>query len=501
MKQNIIQRAFIGKMLALFIGLSPAGRAVAQNPPGISILGNDLEWQPSETMTKTFLVYTNYWWQLDTTCLGGHFIVSPVSGAYGCTIEVTPVSANTDEESIFETLYFDAYGDIGASINLTHLGTNPSNNQGGNNNGGNNGGNSGGSNVTLEWSSHDLSQKPATITVATGGIWDADTTYLSSPFTLSSGTGASGDVVYISPKAINHGTEDVTDTFFFEARSGDSGMALNLIQHGVVYSVETSPSEIVWDADSLESRTVTVTAIGDWTAAVNGAGFSVTGGSGLDNGSFIVHPVGLYYGRGNRTATLSVTCHGITRTINLVQRRSDQSLGIAGNWMLKRSQYAIGTNAFNEDIVFYNGLGYAEQTVLVGASPQQSKNIVTPIVYDAMMRADARTYLPYVSTGTTATEVAPATAIANQASWYGERYNGEGQYANAVQEYEASPLERVTAARKPGQTYAVNDKKVAYGYDTNTASEVLKLSVNSSGGLEVDGWYAGKNGPVSRRRE
>ena len=139
MKQNIIQRAFIGKMLALFIGLSPAGRAVAQNPPGISILGNDLEWQPSETMTKTFLVYTNYWWQLDTTCLGGHFIVSPVSGAYGCTIEVTPVSANTDEESIFETLYFDAYGDIGASINLTHLGTNPSNNQGGNNNGGNNG--------------------------------------------------------------------------------------------------------------------------------------------------------------------------------------------------------------------------------------------------------------------------------------------------------------------------------------------------------------------------
>ena len=158
--------------------------------------------------------------------------------------------------------------------------------------------------------------------------------------------------------------------------------------------------------------------------------------------------------------------------------------------MLKRSQYAIGGNAYNEDIVFYNGLGYAEQTVMVGASPQQSKNIVTPIVYDAMMRADARTYLPYVSTGTTATEVAPATALANQAAWYGDRYNGEGQYANAVQVYEASPLGRVISSHKPGLAYASGEKRTEFGYDTNTVGEVLKLSVNSSGGLEVDGWYA-----------
>ena len=470
-------------------------RSIAQ---GVSVSESSLEWESASTTTKSFMVYSSSPWQMDTASVSSHFNISPMLGSGNTQVNVTPNTQNTGTEDILHLISIEGVNGGGAMVYLTHhCATSPGgggsgvNNQGGNNHGGN--GNNGGVSLwpaTLEWSSHDLSAKLATITLANGGIWDADTSYMSSPFSLSAGTGVSGDGLYISPKSINHSTEDVTDSFYFEARSGSGGALLNLIQHGVVYSLETSPSEIIWDVDSLSDRTVTVTAFGDWSVSVSGQGFTVTGGSGLDDGSFTVHPTGLYYGRGDRTATLTVTCHGISRTVNLVQKRSDQKFGIAGNWTLKRSQYGTGSSAYNDDIIFYNGLGYAEQTVLVGASPYQSKNIVTPVVYDAMMRGDARSYLPYVSSGTTAVEVTPSTAITDQASWYNTRYAGEGQYASAVKVYESSPLNRVLHERKAGQAHASAGRMVRLGYDTNAQNEVLRLSVNGSGSLVANGYYA-----------
>ena len=174
---------------------------------------------------------------------------------------------------------------------------------------------------------------------------------------------------------------------------------------------------------------------------------------------------------------------------------AQELISLPGNWTLTRTYTnAAGTSSF-EDITFYDGLGYAEQVVQVGASPSGGKNIVTPVWYDAMRRDDARSYLPYVSTNSSRTEESTSSVLTNQSTWYNNNgWSGQGDYAFAEQEYEASPLNRILKVRKPGSTYAKavsGSKAIQMTYATNTASEVRKLSVNSSGQLILSGGYYG----------
>ena len=61
--------------------------------------------------------------------------------------------------------------------------------------------------------------------------------------------------------------------------------------------------------------------------------------------------------------------------------------------------YSTGEgDAFYTDITYYNGLGLPEQEVRTGAA-STGRNLVRPIVYDCMMRPDARSYLPFASEG------------------------------------------------------------------------------------------------------
>lgn len=68
------------------------------------------------------------------------------------------------------------------------------------------------------------------------------------------------------------------------------------------------------------------------------------------------------------------------------------------NHIVSQTYTAAGGASFNTDVTYYNGLGYPLQTVHVGGSPSGG-SLVQGIYYDALMRDDARIYLP-VATAT-----------------------------------------------------------------------------------------------------
>ena len=172
---------------------------------------------------------------------------------------------------------------------------------------------------------------------------------------------------------------------------------------------------------------------------------------------------------------------------------NNESISLAGNWTINRTYTnAAGTTSF-EDITFYDGLGYADQIVQVGASPSGARNIVTPVKYDAMRRADAKSYLPYVSSHNFRAKESTSSVLDSLTGWYNANgWSGQGAYAFSEQEYEASPRDRVLKVRKSGSTYSSavsGSKAVQMTYAANAANEVRKLSVNDSGALALSGGY------------
>ena len=181
----------------------------------------------------------------------------------------------------------------------------------------------------------------------------------------------------------------------------------------------------------------------------------------------------------------------------------DWNLDIPGNWILSRTYSdPADSSVFFDDVMFYDGLGYPVQTVLVDASPAPARrpgemsvvrtthNVVQPVVYDSMRRPDAVSYLPYPSsTSGRERENDPLTA---QAAWYESKHPGEGDFAFSSTSYEPSPLSRVTATRRPGADYAETspsgDRPVTTSYSANRPGEVRLLSLLPDGSLSVDGF-------------
>lgn len=96
---------------------------------------------------------------------------------------------------------------------------------------------------------------------------------------------------------------------------------------------------------------------------------------------------------------------------------SGQDSEALSNWIRKATYIGDDPYTPNDsivDIVFYNGLGQPKQTVMVGASANAKKNIVTPVEYDPMGEM-LRQFLPYVSTSASETyETSLATKQAGQ---------------------------------------------------------------------------------------
>ena len=153
---------------------------------------------------------------------------------------------------------------------------------------------------------------------------------------------------------------------------------------------------------------------------------------------------------------------------------SDEKFSIPGNWILTRTYTTSDAGTWYDDITFYNGLGYPDQIIQIGAS-STGKNMVTPIVYDAHMREDATTYLPYAGNNTT--HIRESSPLVAQQTYYTGKYgSAEGTRAYNKNIYEASSLGRINAQQKSGSAYA--SKQVTYTYSTNVANEVLCLKVS-----------------------
>ena len=157
--------------------------------------------------------------------------------------------------------------------------------------------------------------------------------------------------------------------------------------------------------------------------------------------------------------------------------------------MTKVYQDPNGENALS-NIQYYDGLGRPSQAVAVGAAPSGA-DLVSQQTYDAFGRAN-KAYLPTPLSGTAGSY---RTALSTQAVGH---YNVDNPYSETV--YEASPLNRVSAQKAPG---SFADTPVEQSYDTNTANEVNRYSVDEEGNITASSYAAGslfKNGLEDENR-
>ena len=164
----------------------------------------------------------------------------------------------------------------------------------------------------------------------------------------------------------------------------------------------------------------------------------------------------------------------------------DMSQG--ANWIETRTATAPGGAGMVSDIRYFNGLGLPVQDVSVQNTPQ-GRDLVTPIEYDAVLRDDARSYLPYPAEGHGG--VFRRDAIEDQAQFYRAQFGAEGARPYSVKEYEPSPLGRVRRTAGPGTlTSDGSVKYVSVEYLGNGSGEVLRLKVDDSGNiLSAAGYY------------
>ena len=156
-----------------------------------------------------------------------------------------------------------------------------------------------------------------------------------------------------------------------------------------------------------------------------------------------------------------------------------ERLDLAGNWKIVRTYTNAQGTEWYEDLTFYDGLGYAEQVINIGAGARSGRNVVTPITYDALRRADALTWLPYVS-DTASARTREVTPLASQRSYY-QALHGlqDGTYAFTRKEYEGGIGGRPLSLTRPGSAYTTGGvtRSAATAYGTNAAGEVLRFTV------------------------
>ncbi len=158
------------------------------------------------------------------------------------------------------------------------------------------------------------------------------------------------------------------------------------------------------------------------------------------------------------------------------------------NWIKTRTAISE-TGTTITDIAYYNGLGLPSQTTNVRASVN-GYNIVTPIVYDALLRSDATAYLPFEATYySDETELPNSTAISEQRNYYEERYSSDYERSFTEKVYEASPLGRVRKQALPGYMKDFEVVYTEFDYRTNDTDEVRWLAVGVDGELVCEGCH------------
>ena len=146
-----------------------------------------------------------------------------------------------------------------------------------------------------------------------------------------------------------------------------------------------------------------------------------------------------------------------------------------------------GTSGYN-DVTYYDGLGYPEQTVSQAAAPN-GKTVILPIIYDCMRHKDSVAFLPY------AKNMAGAGWVPGAVNEQHSYWQAKDSRPFSEQEYEASPGGRPLVFRPVGAVFAQEEITVANDYRINNGTEgVLKIGYNGSAGntvasVSVAGYY------------
>jgi len=154
------------------------------------------------------------------------------------------------------------------------------------------------------------------------------------------------------------------------------------------------------------------------------------------------------------------------------------------NWVFSKTYgYDIsGNDRSLMDVTYYDGLGYPQQEVGIGAVSEGNGDLVRPIVYDHLRRESVK-YLPYASISNYG--AFDTVAVVHQQTFYRNKYGLESAepYALTEDRYESSADGRIVASLSPGIEYRSDTSRfVRNRYITNTGSfgdfPVPKLIVN-----------------------
>ena len=209
--------------------------------------------------------------------------------------------------------------------------------------------------------------------------------------------------------------------------------------------------------------------------------------------SSITTPFGLtteyqYDGRGSMKS-VSLSRGNDTRLLEEYSSSFDSLATASGRpWtrIKKWRTAASGTSG----ITWCNGLGLPVQECAIGASPS-GKDIIHPVVYDSLLRADSKVMLPYEASSSGGSF--HTDALAEQSAYYITKYGvQQGSRAWYENEYEKSPGGRVIRERIPGSESYSQTR-----FLSNDGNEVWKISFDEDnwstrgeGSLNAISWYS-----------
>jgi len=156
------------------------------------------------------------------------------------------------------------------------------------------------------------------------------------------------------------------------------------------------------------------------------------------------------------------------------------SSGILINYLRTREAIAPITSAVvfdgadptqaRQTTQYLDGLGRPIQTVIKQFTPGL-KDLVSPMVYDEFGR-EALKYLPYADTATSG--LFKLNPFASQASFMSSFYSGESVYYSQSL-FEPSPLNRVSKAMSPGNSWSDTSRSIRMQYLVNDSYDSVRI--------------------------
>ncbi len=153
------------------------------------------------------------------------------------------------------------------------------------------------------------------------------------------------------------------------------------------------------------------------------------------------------------------------------------------NYIHTRTFTGEDGTSYYDQVNYYDGLGYLEQTVDCKAADPQ-KDLVSFVEYDEVRR-EIKQWLPVPITNNDGA-YNPSSAVKSAA--ISDYYSDSAPYSET--RYESLASNQVDKSFQPGEIFhqKANEKSLNYEYDVNSENEVLSFAVGQSG-LELKGYY------------